>query len=330
LERELMANTKTKAKTVVGGSTSQKRKKTGGSATPLADIMALNTLTKDIRAKYFKEFDTVKYIDYIAMAIWGMESTFKLLQKNGSISNSRHFTPALGSSFEHTYSNDTVIKNITKNIKTLTPEIKENIADGWYAHGFGGVMGAYHIKGTTAYKDLYASVGSNLGKLISGEGVKLEVAPGKSVRELYSGNDDPAKKASIGMGLAVLLMHYKVGRKKFPKDNILAISWAIGAYVGGLRKKDANKYSGYDRLMDITITSNATNPKIKSLIAAGIAPNGTTDADLQNAGKTISANLMGKGKVTGATNVALTSGPKTVVSSASSGNNTASDLTDCG
>lgn len=299
--------------TSTGNKSAQKKVKTGGIGVDLSGIIELKNLTNDVLNKYFPELKEIKYILYICMCIWFYENTYHLI--NPKTKTSQHSTSNKGSKWLATgYGNDPLIVNLLKSPAT-TQVIKDNIEQGYFAHGYGGALGVYLIKGGRIYTDFRASVAKNLDAM-KADGLVMEIAPGASITDIYKNNDLIAKKSSIGICIAVLLEHYKIAKSKLSGGKaspLVYLAYAVSNYVGPGR--DPNGETGENRLFNII---NASNPGLKKLLAPGVGFAQQDSTDLQAAGKTVLAALKTAPTGSGNTSVASSSSP-TTASTGSSG-----------
>jgi hypothetical protein len=182
---------------------------------------------------------------------------------NGNISN-KVSSWTSGTSFFTNYWNSNVVQNYLACCGGVQDEA---VKDGLYAHGVSACMGAYHVKFTPAWNELfgqtkYRSIVNNYG---------LEVQIGTSVTSIYPKNDKYNREKSIAAGmiifdskfsayvnkpatLGILTKLSPVAGVVMPKtgDKIspeVASLLAGGAYLGF--GADANNVTGIERMIAI-------------------------------------------------------------------------------
>jgi hypothetical protein len=210
-------------------------------------------ITQNLLKQYFPDLARIPDIVYIAMAIWGHESSFNMSWSNtkfwgensglnGSSSIHPGVTPSNFGSLIPQYMNSPAIRSLISNGSTPS-QVLININQGRAAHGASGVMGCYCVKNTGPNIDMFGH--SYYRKVITDLG--LEVNPGESIIALFPDNDTGLTR-SIAAGLLVLDSKYKIYRrhKRSVHDSIVA---ATIAYVG--RGADINGYIASNRAIDV-------------------------------------------------------------------------------
>ena len=251
-----------KSPSVVAAAQSSPSTKVTQTSPDISNILHIKQITQDLLAQYFPRLSAAPNILYIAMAIWGFESSFKLWHKSGSVYSSRHLTavnPATSSLVGRGYYYTQPIQNLLLS-PTLTPTIKNNIDDGKYAQGISACMGCYHVRGTLNYNTEFLP----FKNVVDAEG--LAVNPGESITAIFPNNDTGIRR-SIAAGLIILDFKYGIGLSKF-SSNSDAIKYAVGIYLGKAGSVDANGTSPEQRVANVY--NNRTS--ITSLLAsAGIS-----------------------------------------------------------
>lgn len=225
------------------------------------EIQTLADLTMNLIDLYFPLLKKAPDIRYVAMAIWGLESGWRVWP-NGK--NSRHYSatkPENSSLMGKGYYYSPVIQNLV--LSNPSAQVKEAIQDAFYPHGLTACMGCYHVAGTpnnlTDFRP-HAKVVSDLG---------LEVGPGESITALFP-NTLEGKQRSIASGLIILNNKFKAGLAKYPNSEA-AIKYAVGAYVGKAGAKDVNGYTPEMRTDQVYATRSN---RLDLLAQAGIVRSG--------------------------------------------------------
>lgn len=229
-----------------------------------ATIQLIQEVNRELLTpSYFPGLVRITNIQYVTMAIWALESSMRLLHGGGS---SRHSSSSQYQPFGISYLKSTNVRSMLER-SDITPQQRENIKDGYYAHGLTGAMGSYFIKGTVHNKEM-SNHRAFMNKMAA-EGCPLEIELGESMTSLFSKGqkDKNAIRTSLAQGLVIL--NDKVIRyaREYPSDHHKALLMAVGAYVGW--GKDSNGYSGYDRVLSIR---NSDDPRLKVLKDNGIYP----------------------------------------------------------
>lgn len=197
----------------------------------LTRIQEILTSTTDILSHLFPVLYTVPNIVIYCMNTWQAESGFNCFP-NGS--NSRHSLVTgtsipvpdninawpSGRSFFSSYWEDTLVKDF----RALPGNDQSDaILDGLYAHGVSAVMGAYHIEGSAAYRQIFGSP----VYLPKATDAGLIVTKGTRVTSLYT-EDQPGRYKSILAGIIVLDYWYNYWGKKRVNLNINILLNQIG------------------------------------------------------------------------------------------------------
>lgn len=242
----------------------------------LDELQQITQLTKDAIDQHFTLLKTAPDILYIAMAIWGMESGWKIWHKKGSgIMDSSHLSPVnpdkstlIGPGY---YKSDPIKSFVNR--PNITPQEKINVQQGFVAHGLSACMGCYHVIGTPNYNSdflPYKSLVQSMG---------LAVNPGESITALFP-NNELGKMRSIVAGLIILQNKYKIhinSKKSLGYQNpAKAIEMAVGSYVGKAGSRDINGYSPEDRQKDVLYTPSG---KLGVLAQIGLTRTGTATTE---------------------------------------------------
>jgi hypothetical protein len=258
------------ASTVTGGMGSTTRK---GSA-PAKDYSNVETCRR-ITQELLNDFPFLKAapdVMYWLMATWGAESNWRLMhkKKDGSL-NSLHHTPckpgvestqgmgpmkSTGTLIGNGYQYSNVIQNLWNN-PASTLEIRNNIKEGWYAHGISACMGTYHIRGcpnNLGEWRFYPEARAAIDKY------GLEVDPGQSISQtLFPADNEECQRRSIASGMIIFNYKYRRALETTNRnDPVGAMQKAVGAFLGKVGSKDPNGVGPEDRIRQL----NATNGDI--------------------------------------------------------------------
>ncbi len=256
-----MASNTTASQAKVVGSSKQ-----AGISNNLDELKRIRDLTQNALDQYFSLLKTAPDILYVAMAIWGLESGWKLWHNHGGVLDSRHLSPVdpnrstlIGTGYRFA---DPIKSFMAR--PNLTSVEADNVAQGFVAHGLSACMGCYHVRGTPNYNTdfkPYESIVNSLG---------IAVNPGESITALFPDNDI-GKTRSIVAGLIILQNKYKIGLRKFDKNVSKAIEAAVGWYVGTAGARDVNGYSPVDRQKEVLYTPSS---KLLALSQIGVLKTG--------------------------------------------------------
>lgn len=239
------------------------------------NIQNISEITKKAIIDNFSHLREIPGILYLAMAIWGLESNWRLLFDKGSVIDSAHYSPAdpkksfVGKDYYYT-----AVISALRSRPDLTEQTKKNIDQGLVAHGLSACMGCYHVRGTDAYNYMF----KNKESLAMSKGIVVN--PGESITDLFAdptNNWQLGKERSIIAGLIVLENKFLLASKMKTQGGSLrypskeeAIKAAVGFYVGKLGAKDINGYSPEQRIAEVYQDRKS---KLVMLAEAGITKN---------------------------------------------------------
>lgn len=241
--------------------------KQSSSSTQLEKIVKLRDITDTLIKSNFALLQKAPNYLYIAMSIWGYESSFNLLHgKKGTTKTSRHLTVVnpRSSSYSGAGTNITGKYFRSSNIQTIlnnsgrTPTEVYNVEDGYYAHGLSACMGCYHVKNTPTGDEFKQY--SEHAALIAQEG--LQVNPGESISALFT-DDEAGWRKSIASGLIILDQKYRKALIKAGGNTAKAIQLAVGYYLGTPGVKDANGLTPEGRISQVF----GTQGNVQTLLA---------------------------------------------------------------
>lgn len=254
--------------------------------------------TTSILSHLFPKLYTVPNIVIYCMNTWQAESGFKCFPHG---SDSRHSLVTgtgipipdsmnawtSGRSFFSSYWDDTSIKAFRA---LQGNDQSDAMLDGLYAHGVSAVMGAYHIEGSAAYRQIFGSK-EYISKATSGG---LIVHKGTRVTSLYT-EDQPGRYKSILAGIIILDYWYNYWGEKRVNGNInillnqigeptasvgsrinsrQAILLATGSYLGF--GADINSATGQQRVVIVKTnrqwTYSSANSGSRLALNTGAAP----------------------------------------------------------
>jgi len=238
-------------------------------------MITLADITKKSIDQYFPLLKTAPDILYVAMAIWGMESGWKLLhRKSSGVIDSSHLSPVdprRSTLVGKGYNNSNPIQNILNSTDYVA---KTNVIQGYVAHGLSACMGCYHVKGTPNYITDFAPNQAIVDAL------GLAVDPGQSITALFAANDELAMTRSVVAGLIILQNKYKIylNSKNLATyhNPAQAIFSAVGAYVGKAGSRDINGYSPEMRQKDVM---GSPSSRLSALAAIDIKRTGKAGTD---------------------------------------------------
>ena len=277
--------------------------KQSGTFPVLTEVQLIYGLTRDLIKDRFPYLDTAPDALFIAMAIWGLESGWKLWHKKGNIIDSRHLTPSYPGTSPADKNkglipgyrwSDPIASYMSRG--DITPDEKVNVSHGFVPHGITACMGCYYVRGTKTYNETFGRQQSLVDEL------GMSVNPGESITALFP-NNELGKKRSIASGLIILQEKYRGGMRNFNNPS-LAIEFAVGAYLG--RGKDANGMTPEQRIKDV----KNSDTRLGALKANGITRTG-------RAGQAYTLEMAALTRITPATNTVSNSPSGTIASTSS-------------
>lgn len=253
--------------TTIGSNRSAVKTKSNFPAKRYDDVDNMRQITQDL-LRGFPFLETGPDVMYWLMATWGAESNWRLHFPRGNTFSSLHYTPSrpsiestkgmgniksTGTLIGNGYQYSNVIQNAW-NDTLVTPEIRENIKEGWYPHGISACMGTYHVKGcpnNTGEWRYYPEAVSLIG------GMKLEVNPGQSIfQELFPTDDEVCRTRSIAAGMIIFNYKYRRALETTHRNNpVGAMQMAVGNFLGKFGSRDNNGISPEDRVRQLNATS---------------------------------------------------------------------------
>lgn len=242
------------------------------SSTPSKDFSYVDDVRKTTLSllKAFPFLETAPDIMYWLMATWGAESSWRLMHNHGGVLSSIHYTaspPSVesvgpgtvvkssGTLTGNGYQFSPAIQNVWNDPAT-TVQIKNNIKEGWYAHGISACMGSYHVRGCPNNRGEWRYYPEAV-KLI--ESLGLEVNPGQSISQtLFPIDDDTCRTRSVASGMVIFNYKYRKALETTCKNNpTAAIQQAIGNFLGNAGARDGNGVSPEDRVRQLNATSSS-------------------------------------------------------------------------
>lgn len=246
-------------------------KKVAKPARDYSEIAEIRDITKE-ELSHYPVLAAAQDSLYWLMATFGAESQWKLLHGKGNNISSRHLTmvnPDKSSLIGRGYQYSAAIQS-KYNDPLVTPQIRVNIQDGWYAHGITACMGCYHVKGTPNNVGEFRRHAEAVAR-ISFWG--LEVEPGQSITQtLFPANTKLARQKSIASGVIIFHSKYRTGLSIHRGNSALAMNFALGAYLGKQGARDANGTSPDDRRADLY----SSQGRVNILQAIGLVRSGET------------------------------------------------------
>lgn len=248
---------------------------------------------KDITEELLSSFPYLKFapdVMYWLMATWGAESRWRLHFNHGTRSNpimtSLHYTAtrpgvesvqgkgtirSTGTLIGNGYQYSSVIQNLW-NAGNVSPEVRNNIKEGWYPHGVSACMGTYHVRGCPNNKGEWRHYPEAVSVI---ESLGLEVNPGESIFQTLFPNDDlTCRRKSIASGMVIFNYKYRRALETSNKgDTVGALQRAVGNFLGKFGTRDNNGISPEDRVRQLNATSGTI---VSSLKAVGLSRTGDT------------------------------------------------------
>lgn len=239
-------------------------------------VQILSDITRDLIIGYFPRLQNIPNMLHTAMSVWYLESSWNMWFTHGdSITpDSRHPGSAENSDIIRSYKNDRLIQNFLKS-PNLSPQVKDNIEEGYWAHGLTGTMGCYFVAGVAGTNKPNFGRSSVRG-LVTALG--LEVQPGQPITSLfpYTSSLDPTvleplRRKSIASGLISLDYHYGMELNN-TSDPYTAMMRAVGSYVGGKGAADIYGTTGDKRIAQVDSTGTYWGRKLAEV---GVFRDGT-------------------------------------------------------
>jgi hypothetical protein len=254
----------------------------------LARVQELTDYTK-WALDFFPDIASLSNVHMYCRSVWMYESSFRQFGNAGNSRGNNIISAVIpppedllswrsGRDFYHKYWVDPVIADYRKKNGST-----EGILDGLYAQGIAQVVGAYHVRGCKAAKEIFQST-KYMGIT---ESNGLMVNPGQRVIDVYP-DTVLGRKRSVLAGTIIInywfnywnkqsmtentgrLIKSSTGITAFPTNKIVdadqALILSMGSYVG-FKGRDANGSTGVQRAFNIY--TNRAWPDISSGSGSG-------------------------------------------------------------